>query len=227
MSWWVLLQTWSTLHFDDHCGLLPAEMVVDETGLATKLTRSQVSGLDKQQSLRQVVVAAEAYVQHRYWLTSGWKILCGAAPYERLLPEPTSNCKGCRQAKLQYQHSFRGADKVAGSRCISWTEAFPVHTRHYYHAQRDGVLQFGKAERDLLGGWSSDGSERYTRVARHRITFMQQSVANTFRRGDVMDPLAESDDIDALVDFLETPDIPEIASSWRRPSRTGNPWRRF
>ena len=75
------------------------------------------------------------------------------------------------------------------------------------------VLQFGKAERDLLGGWSSDGSERYTRVARHLITFMQQSVANTFRRHEVNDPLAESDDIDAFVDFLETPDVLEIASS--------------
>ena len=78
ISWWVLLQTWCTLHFDDHSGLLPAEMAVDETGLATKLTRSQVSGLDKQQSLRLVVVAAEAYVQHRYWLTSEckWNISC-------------------------------------------------------------------------------------------------------------------------------------------------------
>ena len=73
-------------------------------GLITKLSRSEVSGLDKKLNLRLIVVVAEAYVQQNSWLATGWQILREAAPHERdcLLPAPTSNYKGCRQAELQY-----------------------------------------------------------------------------------------------------------------------------
>ena len=76
------------------------------------------------------------------------------------------------------------------------------------HAQCDGGSEVWKSrERDLLGGWSSDGSERYTKVARQRTSFMQQSVP---RRDDV------------LMDFMETQDVLEpqkartrrLLSSW-------------
>ena len=71
LSWWQLVQSWGTLRFDDHRGLLPRDFKVSETGLLAKLTRSKVSGPDKQLNFRVVVVHASAHVQHMNWLSTG------------------------------------------------------------------------------------------------------------------------------------------------------------
>ena len=52
LSWWLLVQSWGTLRFDDHRGLLPREFVVTSTGLQARLTRSKVSGADKHLNYR-------------------------------------------------------------------------------------------------------------------------------------------------------------------------------
>ena len=41
LSWWLLVQSWGTLRFDDHRGLLPREFLVTSTGLQARLTRSE------------------------------------------------------------------------------------------------------------------------------------------------------------------------------------------
>ena len=70
------------------------------------------------------------------------------------------------------------------------------------------VLGFSKAERDILGVWSAEGSQRYTRTAKYKIAQMQTAVALTFRNSEP-DQLAEADDIDSLGDFLRTWEVPE------------------
>ena len=65
------------------------------------------------------------------------------------------------------------------------------------------VLGFAKSERDILGGWSAEGSQRYTRTAKYKIAQMQIAVASTFKDSEP-DQLAESDDIDSLADFLRS-----------------------
>ena len=95
-AWWLLLQSWVTLRFDDHRGILPGEVVMDDKGFSARLTRSKVSGPDKHLNYRLVVVVPDAYVQHKTWLTTGWQLLQSSAPFVRdyLLPSPTSNYKG-------------------------------------------------------------------------------------------------------------------------------------
>ena len=39
LSWWLLVQSWGTLRFDDHRGLLPREFIVSSAGLQATLTR--------------------------------------------------------------------------------------------------------------------------------------------------------------------------------------------
>ena len=70
------------------------------------------------------------------------------------------------------------------------------------------VLGFNKSDRDFLGGWSAEGSQRYTRIAKYKIAQMQTAVASTFRSSET-DQLAEADDIDSLADFLRSWDVPE------------------
>ena len=45
LSWWLLVQSWRTLRFDDHLGLLPRDFKVSEAGLLAKLTRSRFRDL--------------------------------------------------------------------------------------------------------------------------------------------------------------------------------------
>ena len=72
------------------------------------------------------------------------------------------------------------------------------------------MLGFAKAERDILGGWAADGSQRYTRTAKYKIAQMQIAVAPTFKNSDP-DQLAETDDLDCLADFLRSWDVPEVS----------------
>ena len=62
LSWWLLVQSWGTLRFDDHRGLLPRDVIVSATGLQARLTRSKVSGSDKHLNFRTVIIHSSAYV---------------------------------------------------------------------------------------------------------------------------------------------------------------------
>ena len=84
------------------------------------------------------------------------------------------------------------------------------------------VLNFSRSDRDMLAGWSAEGSERYSRAAMFKIIFMQQAVSATFRSAE-LDPLAEGDDIDLLGHFLKSRNVQddEILRMKRLPvSRT-------
>ena len=108
LSWWLLAQSWGTLRFDDHRGLLPCDFKVSETGLLAKLTRSKVSGSDQHLNFRVVVIHASAYVQHKNWLSTGWELLLKGAPHERddLLPAPSNTYRGFKAKELRYATVF-------------------------------------------------------------------------------------------------------------------------
>ena len=218
LSWWLLVQSWGTLRFDDHRGLLPREFVVTSTGLQARLTRSKVSGADKHLNYRTVIIHPSAYIQRESWLSVGWKLLQESAPHERdyLLPAPTSNYQGFKVKELKYATAFAVQTHIISTATYRGLRIFGNSTGHYYtpHSGRNfmpsaaSVLGFTKSERDVLGGWAADGSQRYTRTAKYKIAQMQVAVASTFKNSDP-DQLAESDDLDCLADFLRTWDVPE------------------
>ena len=75
LSWWLLVQSWETLRFDDHRGLLPRDFKISETILLARLSRSNVSGPDMRLNFRVVVIHTSAFVQHKNWLSIGWELL--------------------------------------------------------------------------------------------------------------------------------------------------------
>ena len=93
IGWWVLLQSWGTLRFSDHRGLLPKQITVDDTGFTGVLSRSKTLGSDKTVGSRPVFVHAACFVRERNWLSVGWRTLSEAANFDRdyLLPVPTSS----------------------------------------------------------------------------------------------------------------------------------------
>ena len=220
LSWWLLVQSWGTLRFGDHRGLLPREFHVSSAGLQARLTRSKVSGSDKQLGYRSVTIHPSAYVQRESWLFVGWKMLQEGAPHERdyLMPAPTSNYQGFKVKELKYSTAFAVQTHIISTAAYRGLRIFGISTGHYYtpHSGRNfmpsaaSVLGFTKSERDVLGGWAADGSQRYTRTAKYNIAQMQIAVASTFKNSDP-DQLAESDDLDCLADFLRSWDVPETS----------------
>ena len=218
LSWWLLVQSWGTLRFDDHRGLLPREFVVTSTGLQARLTRSKVSGSDKHLNYRTVIIHPSAYVQRESWLSVGWKLLQESAPHERdyLLPAPTNNYQGFKVKESKYSTAFAVQTKIISTATYRGLKVFGNSTGPYYtpHSGRNfmpsaaSVLGFTKSERDVLGGWAADGSQRYTRTAKYKIAQMQIAVASTFKNSEP-DQLAESDDLDCLADFLRSWEVPE------------------
>ena len=213
LSWWLLVQSWGTMRFDDHRGLLPCDVNISAAGMQAKLTRTKVSGSDKHLNFRTVIIAPAAYVQYKNWLTVGWDLLRKGAPHDRdyLLPAPSNNFLGFKTKELKYSTAFAAQTHIISTARFRGLPVFECSTGHYYtpHSGRNfmpsaaSVLGFSKAERDILGGWSAEGSQRYTRTAKYKIAQMQTAVAATFRSLEP-DELAEFDDIDALADFLRS-----------------------
>ena len=213
LSWWLLVQSWGTLRFDDHRGLLPRDFKVSETGLLAKLTRSKVSGPDKHLNFRVVVIHASTYVQHKNWLSTGWELSLKGAPHERdyLLPAPSNDYRGFYTKELRFAAAFAVQTQIISLASFRGFRNFQGSTGHYYtpHSGRNfmpagiAVLGFSKADRDIL-----EGRERYTTTAKIKNAQMQSAIAATFRDPD-SDQLGEADDIDALGDFLRTCEVPE------------------
>ena len=218
LSWWLLVQSWGTLRFDDHRGLLPRDFKVSETGLLAKLRRSKVSGPDKRLNFRVVVIHSSAYVQYNNWLSVGWELLRKDAPHERdyLLPAPYNNFRVFKTKELKYATAFAFQSQVISLASYRGLRIFQGNTGHYYtpHSGRNfyafWYCSSGIQQSQPRCSWRlvSRGSERHTRTAKFKIAQMQSAIAATFINPD-SDQLAEAGDIDDLSDFLRTWEVPE------------------
>ena len=134
LSWWLLVQSWGTLRFDDHRGLMPRDVIVSATGLQARLTRSKVSGSDKHLNFRTVIIHSSAYVQCKGWLTVGWDLLLRGAPHERdyLLPAPSNNFPGFKTKELKYSTAFAVQTHIISTACFRGLRVFENSTGHYY-----------------------------------------------------------------------------------------------
>ena len=96
-AWWILVQSWGILRFDDHRGIKPQDVSLVGGSLSARLTRSKTLGSDRSVGSRQFFINAPCFVERRERLHEGWRVLCTAANFDRdyLLPSPTTNCNGC------------------------------------------------------------------------------------------------------------------------------------
>ena len=202
-GWWVLLQSWGTLRFSDHRGLVPKQITVDDTGFTGVLSRSKTLGTDKTVGSRPVFVHAACFVRERNWLSVGWRILLEAANFDRdyLLPVPTSSLQGCLQAELLYAAGFAILNRLLCALQFSESQRLVPQVAHFWtpHSGRSfmpscaAVLGFEKSQRDFLGGWSAHGSDRYARIAKLRVGNMQKAAIRAIHSYDQEDPLGEAE----------------------------------
>ena len=146
ISWWLLVQSWGTLRFDDHRGLLLRDFIVSSTGLQARLTRSEVSGSDKHLNFRTVIIHPSAYVQRRDWLAVGWNLLLNGAPHERdyLLPAPTNNFQGFKTKELKYSTAFAVQTHITSTACYRGLKLFEFFNwALFFAAQRPQLHAIG------------------------------------------------------------------------------------
>ena len=214
-AWWLLLQCWATLRFSDHRGLVPDEKFeVKGNSLTTRLLRSKTIGSDKTVTSRSVVVSQNCFVKRSEWLSCGWGLLKQHADYPRdyLLPMPSGNYKGCVRRELRYDTAHALQIKVLQSLKVRSEPLLSPRTAQYWtpHSGRNFLVSaasavgVSKPDRDMLGGWAAQQSDRYIRVSRSRIAHVQKQVVTALTNHEEPDPLCEEETLQDLSIFLET-----------------------
>ena len=129
-----------------------------------------------------------------------------------LLPAPTTNLLGFRNQVLRYDiaialqiRAFRSLQYAAGpllfpTRSHFWTP----HSGRAFLPSATTALGYPKADRDYLGGWSAQGSDRYARVSVLRITTIQRAVVSALGKPECEDPLGEAETVQQHEIFLKS-----------------------
>ena len=82
------------------------------------------------------------------------------------------------------------------------------HSGRNFLLSATGALGYAKHERDVLGGWSAQGCERKTRLAKQRITVMQSAVVRALQDKSNPDPLCEEESHQSLEAFMREVRMP-------------------
>ena len=96
---------------------------------------------------------------------------------------------------LQFPESQRLVPQVAHF----WTP----HSGRSFMPSCAAALGFEKSQRDFLGGWSAQGSDKYARIAKLRVGNMQKAVIRAIHTYDQEDPLGEAETSLALDEHMK------------------------
>ena len=212
-GWFFLLQAWCTLRFDDHRGLEPASIRDSTEAFSAVLTRSKTHGPDRGPERKVVYMDKACWLHEPSWFDVGYQLLMRLAPYERdyLLPSPGPNYGGIRQAELSYDGALAALERLLrtlqsedkelliSQLCSYWTP----HSPRSFLPTCCAALGVSKPERDVLGRWAKQGSDRYVRVSRLIIQRLQLLAAHTLRgRPDAAALIGEAESLSELQEFL-------------------------
>ena len=174
-SWWILVQSWATLRFDDHRGINPKHIKVTSSSFTALLNRSKTIGDDKSIHSRPLIIDSACYLHSKELMQTGWGLLSDSANFERdfLLPAPSTNYHGVVRSELRCAIAYAMQNRVLSSFSLDGSRIFIYPVTHYWtpHSSRSYLpsatllLDFPKVQRDFLGGWNAQASDRYARTA--------------------------------------------------------------
>ena len=96
-------------------------------------------------------------------------------------------------------------------RCVS-QETGPHSPRNFLPSVA-AAMNVPKTDRDRLGGWKAEESERDARVSKYRIMSIQQQVARTFTNTEASDSLSELKAMEDCATFLKQEGVSEVNCS--------------
>ena len=101
------------------------------------------------------------------------------------------------QAKILANLEFRQQQLSDHRVAHFWTP----HSGRNFMPSASAAVGYQKSDRDVVGG-SAQGSDRYTWLARQRISAMQVTVAQSFSDRKNCDPLGEAESLKALEEHM-------------------------
>ena len=210
-----------------------AAIKVDSVSFTALLTRSKTIGEDKSVHSRPLIIDAACYLHSKDWMHTRWTLLADTANFERdfVLPASSTNCHGVVHSELRYAIAYAMQNRVLSAISIEGSRVFSFPVTHFWspHSSRSFLpsatlsLDFPKLQRDYLGGWNAQASDRYARTACRSIINMQRAVIRALHSANP-DPLAEQDLAEHFEEFLQLhrfqPDsIAQCLSNLRSPIR--------
>ena len=210
-AWFMALQNWATLRFSDHRGILPDSISWGPSGFAAVLSRSKTLGPDNNELSRPLRVDNSCFIGESSWMKTGLQLLRDLAP----CPAPVKIFSRCRRMELKYEIGYAVQNRVMSLLKLNHKAIFPVPVTSFWtpHSGRSflpsgcAALDFSKKERDYLGCWSPQGSDRYARIARLRISNLQRAVARSIRQGPQGDSLGERETRKEFEDFMQQKNV--------------------
>lgn len=223
-SWWQLVRVWASLRFDDHRGLLPAEMRMVDGDFRAVLTRTKCSGHDKLIEALPVHISGKAFLAEQGWLRAGFDLWVGeGVDRDFLLALPSADGEGLLRIEATYADGLSMTRALHGSTfCTKLIDGvactdketklldvalMPFWTEHSARATLPSwvgcLAEFPVGWSDLLGRWGATRAEGYIRTHRQRVEKMQQAAAQKFKTAhDPHEALGEKDLFDQVASFL-------------------------
>eukprot|EP00438_Fugacium_kawagutii_P025747 Skav221043 [mRNA] locus=scaffold1448:250657:252750:+ [translate_table: standard] len=226
--WYKLVKLWTGMRYDDTRGVPNSTMSMGDECLVGEIHKSKTSGAGKRVNILKFYVSKKAWLLHRGWLETGWKVWntlsreSGMEGRDFMLPAPTKDYMNFRRklstyamtsaitqavlGMLWYEVDGRRASLMFGGAGIAWTE----------HSERATLRTWSQSSRipeDIrkqLGRWQATADEGYERGAKINILRSQQVMAefvksNRGREG----PFGEEDVISYIVELMEGQGHPE------------------
>ena len=145
-------------------------------------------------------------------MQTGWKLLSRIADYPRdyLLPTPATCLGGVVQAELRYDTGFAILSRTLSAASLKDGSELPLalaafwtpHSGRAFMPSASTALNFTREERNFLGGWQAQASDRYARLAKLRVQNMQRVVVRTLQGPAEGDPLGEAETFAHMEEFL-------------------------
>ncbi len=213
-GWWMALKCWGVLRYDDHVGMNPSGMKMDDAALRFTLDKTKTTGRDKRVQKRYVAVHREAYLMEPRWLQVGLELWRRLAPQERsyLLQTPSPSLEECAHRQLRYHEAAAWSRSVlvvsgaVGEGDLSKLAAsfYSEHSGKSFLPSAGLMAGFSDTDLGPLGGWGATNTRSYIRTSVEKIMQIQRKTAVELRRARSQgrDILGDEQEASKLLDHL-------------------------
>ncbi len=190
LAWWMLFASWTASRFDDHRGLAPQDVTVNDGDLDAVFRRSKTTGRDKPVQLRRAVVAKEAWIVESDWLSCGWALWAECAPRERdyfLVQWGPDGAAHYRELGYpEFAGRMRGVltcftDAEGAHLDNEWVTFLRPHSWRSFLPSAATALGAPAECIRWLSAWKAQSSDAYVRTSRARTVMTQSTVAKLLR----------------------------------------------
>ena len=240
-AWMRLLKIYGALRWDDFKRLTPQDLVMRETGLSGRLTRTKTTGIGKKVRELPLFIPAEASISGAPWLSTGFAIFqkIGKPKRDFMLPRPEESLDGftTRMAtdndaatlsrlmfvELKVPKKMRDTE---GNLVWTATEeplmdpllaaGWTNHSERATLTSLLAALGVDKARRDALGRWSPSGSDDYVRTYKCIVKDLLGRFCQAVASGRAFHLFDEEEAIAVVAKRLT--DIIKVESVWVEPA---------